>query len=1191
MSVLRRAWDQATGGECSLVLLLGESRLGKTRIVQEFYSWISQNRDPAHYWPNWLQHERGNLAINPRFSEESDRAGEMPWLWWGLRWSRPDLRNAAETRHCAVLEGEHHIRPHLQSVIRRREEAKTGWQVGLSGLNTLLGAIPVIGFLSGVKDVVEHSKAYVSIQRAKEREAAKVATLRAEESKDALMVLADLMTALLGSNAIQPGGLPVVLILDDAQWIDPESLRFLRGIMQPALTRKWPLLVIATHWEQEWNRDEIAASGTPAATSRSTFSHLIRTLPLEREKNYHLLPVLPLPDLRSIITAALPGLTAGQVQKLADRAGGNPGLLHEILLHYQANPRYFVGRDAAEQLTADAESDLARRVFSLQELVQQRFSELGETIRDVLGIGSYQGFRFSDAITTELAESLFQERSAGQDLAAAALKAANHPHAIVQPVATGTSEFRQSVFHAVALDYFQVNSEELSRFQSRLRGVLEQRLATPMFDRLSAQDQEALARLATRELRGVAGPNADGNDPRLEAHAALAICLWQSHRFMPLKAAWAEWYALVKPDLNAAARRLDLDRLSLMANIAAEISEPVVAADLGSIHLERERAKITDDAESQIAVSSSLLDLSNLCQVAGRETESRAHAAESVRLRLEVIQKFGKTTERSALLAQAYNHLGWVQYAQGKHAEAERFATKAVDTIRELIAIHGENADWAESLAVYSNNLGHVLTNLDAIKRGTALLRVGLQWARAQLSNTGVGPQKQGLVYSFIRNNALQELRMGNGTAAKALALESISLARRMIADFGPSEHRQVHLANGLALMVKTYQELGEPGAALDFAIEEVGIELGLLRDFGAMRPRVNALAIALNNQGYCLLHLDRHPEAESILRESIRVKNDYIATYGAGLDTLREKSTTLCNLGETVAELNRPDEALQLFREAVKLDRRAIQDYGRTGQSVRELQASLKRVAHALQVKGVREEAEQTFAECVRLAAEYAQLIGTNRSSIRVILDAASDLAYFLHAHRDFEKAEQVIVGALKLQPWVLRSKEPDAPSMANLSNLNRLLGDIYYLQKRNLPPAEEAYTRSLRIARKMHALWPDDRSALECLADIAWRWGCIEDGMKHHSIAVSLLIECLQCGRKLVALNPGSEQHQMRLAHGALNLAVTLQAVGKPEEAKALLNEAMDINRRIIREHGPSPERLFNQAYVQRVLIDAAG
>ena len=61
--------------------------------------------------------------------------------------------------------------------------------------------------------------------------------------------------------------LPTILWLDNAQWIDASSTAFLEKLLPWAKNGKWPLLVIATHWEREWREHlQDGGEGTPSLT-------------------------------------------------------------------------------------------------------------------------------------------------------------------------------------------------------------------------------------------------------------------------------------------------------------------------------------------------------------------------------------------------------------------------------------------------------------------------------------------------------------------------------------------------------------------------------------------------------------------------------------------------------------------------------------------------------------------------------------------------------------------------------------------------------------------------------------------------------------------------------------------------------------------------------------------------------------
>jgi hypothetical protein len=65
LSVLLQAWHDALGGQPQVVAFVVQARLGKTRVLQEFYHWLNQFEDPGNYWPDTLPGGDASLHVNP----------------------------------------------------------------------------------------------------------------------------------------------------------------------------------------------------------------------------------------------------------------------------------------------------------------------------------------------------------------------------------------------------------------------------------------------------------------------------------------------------------------------------------------------------------------------------------------------------------------------------------------------------------------------------------------------------------------------------------------------------------------------------------------------------------------------------------------------------------------------------------------------------------------------------------------------------------------------------------------------------------------------------------------------------------------------------------------------------------------------------------------------------------------------
>ena len=148
MSALQELWRKVANSEKpepQLGVILGEPGLGKTRLVQEFFNWLSTHYDDVDgegYWPDTLAQNNKNLEVNPSLNE-CDNSHPLPFLWWGVRLTDPGSHNAisSSTVSADIMQ----LTPHLAPMyVAQREKERTA-----KGLKTVLsegvGAIPIIG--------------------------------------------------------------------------------------------------------------------------------------------------------------------------------------------------------------------------------------------------------------------------------------------------------------------------------------------------------------------------------------------------------------------------------------------------------------------------------------------------------------------------------------------------------------------------------------------------------------------------------------------------------------------------------------------------------------------------------------------------------------------------------------------------------------------------------------------------------------------------------------------------------------------------------------------------------------------------------------------------------------------------------------------------------------------------------------
>jgi len=101
MACLRQAFEAVKSGQGPrLVVLQGESGVGKTRIIQEFFHALSTQYDaaePGGFWPDRLGRHDESLRVDPEFPR-CDNDAVMPFLWTAIGFSDPGQRNSSSGR-------------------------------------------------------------------------------------------------------------------------------------------------------------------------------------------------------------------------------------------------------------------------------------------------------------------------------------------------------------------------------------------------------------------------------------------------------------------------------------------------------------------------------------------------------------------------------------------------------------------------------------------------------------------------------------------------------------------------------------------------------------------------------------------------------------------------------------------------------------------------------------------------------------------------------------------------------------------------------------------------------------------------------------------------------------------------------------------------------------------------------------
>ena len=498
MTLLQRAFDRLSAPEPKpeLMVILGESGLGKTRLVQQFYSWLSTQRDapePEGYWPDRMSADDGYAEVNP--AQGCNGAAALPYLWLGIRCR--DKLTDLET-YVSALE------PHLLPLEDARERQKVGFEWVEKWASSAVSLIPLVGPIlvalwAHFKDGKKLVKAFKPHGPRAKRLAVAEEHRRLGSAATLIGLLGDVLDTPAAITDLKARGrqvrrlmarmkrVPAVIVIDDAQWARQSQalVVFVRDLLAAAEKGGWPLLILATHWEREWNEDLAADSAESFAKVAQGWAHA-------RDPAWQPLRLRPQAGeiYAGIVQRALPGLTAPQRQAILERAGGNALLLEKIVDHARRNPGLFEDMDPGKALTPAGLAALSERDFQVHELVAERLQASPLNVRLAAALSAMQGMEFTRRVTVEAAERL------GKIGAAEGLAQVENPQALVFPLAEGVYSFSQRAFHDVALRDL-ANVADAKAAQAAVLDSLKAQLADqPALDALPRAERNELRQTA-----------------------------------------------------------------------------------------------------------------------------------------------------------------------------------------------------------------------------------------------------------------------------------------------------------------------------------------------------------------------------------------------------------------------------------------------------------------------------------------------------------------------------------------------------------------------------------------------------------------------------------------------------------------------------------------------------------------------
>ena len=430
--------DNPTDVEPQLITICADSGVGKTRLVHRFYEWLVEHKQGVDtgYWPSTMGRADNTFMVNPKREECSPNI-RPNFLWWGVQ--MPDQSHNSKTACSSVL-GSYvstlaaHT-PNIQ-IARRKSEAYSEIREGAGEfaftiVNEIVSQLSLVATIKDVgSSVYTLSKGIKNAIKSK-NEKKEVVSLDQSEKKE-IVELADNIAndlAVVLSEHKDVETIPMVFFVDDAQWMQ-ECDQYLKELLETVIKRanlgNWPIMIVLTHWQTEWNADNTTGNkqGVPALLDKVN-TDLTKVSSLKRikeGKSFGEVVPLGLFDLSPILKAALPGVHDNEQQHKrligeikdgkpqGDAIIGNARHLDEFLMiiNRQQNQKYFEttpNQNAIDNCFIDNwEQGIEGELGSLRynDLIKYRFSQLDEAKRHTLSFSAYQGITFPEILTEAL---------------------------------------------------------------------------------------------------------------------------------------------------------------------------------------------------------------------------------------------------------------------------------------------------------------------------------------------------------------------------------------------------------------------------------------------------------------------------------------------------------------------------------------------------------------------------------------------------------------------------------------------------------------------------------------------------------------------------------------------------------------------------------------------------------------------
>ncbi|MCH5584067.1 ATP-binding protein [Shimazuella sp. AN120528] len=393
-------YEDTKAGNTNVVILEADTGIGKTRLIQELYHYLTIYDDDPNYWPDNLEDTKHTMTIVPEFDVlENNKELEMPWLWMALRCPNTDERNS-RYHTTALNQIRKQVKLHLGGLIEKKRQSEDNKKAIRNGVSLFInyafpGSGAALGLISDILSGLDNGlNTYESLRNMwnnwrtnkENQHRDRNAILAQQEYTSFIDQTMKIFSAILSTNK-KEHKLPLILVVDDAQWADPLTLSFIKRLVKTSEEKKWPILILCTCWGSSLKEQNLTSTGENLAhfgalvnqSKDISQTHLIKMKKLRNS------------DIEQIISMELSNISTIAKKKLAMECSGDLELLWDSIKRIKNTPG-FIGA------TGELQIPLSRLHFSSnkkKEIAREKILDLGIQKVLLLAWGSAQGIKFS----------------------------------------------------------------------------------------------------------------------------------------------------------------------------------------------------------------------------------------------------------------------------------------------------------------------------------------------------------------------------------------------------------------------------------------------------------------------------------------------------------------------------------------------------------------------------------------------------------------------------------------------------------------------------------------------------------------------------------------------------------------------------------------------------------------------------